>query len=811
MSDSRILIRSLAFLSLPLAIGLGILVLSNVTAPIPADQQAAVGRAVGQQTTSFFKVGDRVETFVQTSLYGNADAMAVKGAESAGVSGSIVDGPRSHNDDVRYDVRFDDGKEGWASLGTYAYPAPKDTTPPTLTMLSPQNGISVTNTVVVEVAASDNVGVAKVEFFLDGSATPFATVTKAPYRAYVNGLSAGPHTFGARATDTSGNVTNDPNQVTIASPHVVRQGTGVYIQFSFGVTAGHVYDIQKTTSLTDVNWVSQTTQTASSTGVMTYLAPTVGTMGFFRVIDTSDLVPLVSFIQSSYIGAIGNALIIDAQVTNNDFIATTTWDYGDGSPIETYNPPMGYFSRLHTYAALGTYTVRLTATDSNGLSMSTTTSVQVTNPATSVSYFNMYAFGQNDVEGSFANNSANPLPYSLDRATSTSGSYVSVGSGTVAPYTFTQTSDGSAQPTVSAGKTYYYRIKNTSTQAILASTTVTVPSAITKSPSTLHVVRSFPNEIDVAWTNPSQTAYVDSVHLSGNPGNTTKDWASSTAFYAFKNLNPSTSYTFNASYVNPISSSAQSSVSGTTASVSSMADATSTYLIVILNEGGSVALPSALVSTICDQTNPSSTAGAVYQWIKAEANKYSKPSPFMPISCAAQQVSLPSKLFPTSNGNNDSKIISYLETNSAVPAAVQNAVLSAKYVTLLVYVPSSGDLIQDESYSQKYNLVFLAPNGGSSPATATDFIPSLDQLNSSVAQLWAAGLGATVKADPYSGAVNGCAIDTSTGLPYPGQDVMCGWMAMPTAAAGNAGGGQMMLGLPDMIVASTTAHEIGWQ
>ncbi len=46
---------------------------------------------------------------------------------------------------------------------------PPDTTPPTVSITAPANGASVAGTTAVAAAASDNVGVAGVQFLLDGA------------------------------------------------------------------------------------------------------------------------------------------------------------------------------------------------------------------------------------------------------------------------------------------------------------------------------------------------------------------------------------------------------------------------------------------------------------------------------------------------------------------------------------------------------------------------------------------------------------------------------------------------------------------
>ena len=85
-------------------------------------------------------------------------------------------------------------------------PGSGDTTPPTASITSPSAGASVTGTVSVTASATDNVGVTKVEFYVNGALQ--ATDTAAPYLYSWNttGLAAGTYTLMAKAYDAANNV-----------------------------------------------------------------------------------------------------------------------------------------------------------------------------------------------------------------------------------------------------------------------------------------------------------------------------------------------------------------------------------------------------------------------------------------------------------------------------------------------------------------------------------------------------------------------------------------------------------------------------
>src|SRR6185295_851109 len=87
-------------------------------------------------------------------------------------------------------------------------PPPNDTTPPTVSLTGPSAGATVTGSVTVSASASDNVGVAGVQFKLDGANLGPEDAT-APYSVSWNTTTAtnGAHTLTAVARDAAGNTT----------------------------------------------------------------------------------------------------------------------------------------------------------------------------------------------------------------------------------------------------------------------------------------------------------------------------------------------------------------------------------------------------------------------------------------------------------------------------------------------------------------------------------------------------------------------------------------------------------------------------
>lgn len=108
-----------------------------------------------------------------------------------------------------------------------------DTTQPTVSIAAPSAGSTVTGTTTITASASDNVGVAGVQFKLDG--VDFGTEdTSAPYQVVWNTTTFvnGTHSLTAVARDGAGN-TRTANAVTVT---VTNAGSGVAGDFNGDLT-----------------------------------------------------------------------------------------------------------------------------------------------------------------------------------------------------------------------------------------------------------------------------------------------------------------------------------------------------------------------------------------------------------------------------------------------------------------------------------------------------------------------------------------------------------------------------------------------
>ena len=101
-----------------------------------------------------------------------------------------------------------------------------DVTAPTVALVAPANGATVSGTTEVTAVASDDVGVAKVEFYLNG--TPYRTIVGAPYSFAwdPSSLPRGSYTWSARAWDAAGN-SRSSAAATVTMPVYVTMDTAV--------------------------------------------------------------------------------------------------------------------------------------------------------------------------------------------------------------------------------------------------------------------------------------------------------------------------------------------------------------------------------------------------------------------------------------------------------------------------------------------------------------------------------------------------------------------------------------------------------
>jgi thermitase len=106
-----------------------------------------------------------------------------------------------------YDTGFGFGRVNAyaAVMAAASYTPPPDTTPPTASITAPGAGATVSGTAAIDVSATDNVGVVRVDLYVDGAL--FAADTASPFSFAWDTTTAsnGSHTLQATAADAAGN------------------------------------------------------------------------------------------------------------------------------------------------------------------------------------------------------------------------------------------------------------------------------------------------------------------------------------------------------------------------------------------------------------------------------------------------------------------------------------------------------------------------------------------------------------------------------------------------------------------------------
>ncbi len=116
--------------------------------------------------------------------------------------------------------------------------APADAVPPTVSLTAPAAGATVSGSVPISAIAGDNMGVAGVQFRVDGGPVG-AEVTRSPWTTSWStvGVAQGSHTLTATARDASGNTTTSaPISVQVSNPPPAISGVTVSWLGSTGAT-----------------------------------------------------------------------------------------------------------------------------------------------------------------------------------------------------------------------------------------------------------------------------------------------------------------------------------------------------------------------------------------------------------------------------------------------------------------------------------------------------------------------------------------------------------------------------------------------
>jgi hypothetical protein len=102
-----------------------------------------------------------------------------------------------------------------------------DTTPPTASITAPANNATVSNSVTITATASDNVGVVKMELYIDGTLTTSNTnATSLSFSWNTNPVSNGSHSLVVKAYDAANNIRTSPTVTVTVSNSAATQLLG---------------------------------------------------------------------------------------------------------------------------------------------------------------------------------------------------------------------------------------------------------------------------------------------------------------------------------------------------------------------------------------------------------------------------------------------------------------------------------------------------------------------------------------------------------------------------------------------------------
>ena len=192
----------------------------GITAP-------AAGATVSGNVTLSASAGDDVGV-TKVEFYVDGNLLATDTASPYSTTWSTASAANgSHTLSAKaYDARGNVGTS--AAVGVTVNNA-VDGQPPTTSITAPASGATVSGSVTFSASASDNVGVTKVEFYVDGNL--LATDTTSPYRTtWATASLSGSHTLTAKAYDAAGNVgTSAPVSVTVDNGTPLANGVAVTV------------------------------------------------------------------------------------------------------------------------------------------------------------------------------------------------------------------------------------------------------------------------------------------------------------------------------------------------------------------------------------------------------------------------------------------------------------------------------------------------------------------------------------------------------------------------------------------------------
>ena len=172
------------------------------------------------------------------------------------------------------------------AAGAYEY---VDTTPPSVTWVSPSNGTTVSSTITLTASSTDNVAVSSVTFYANGSVVGSSTIPSGTQYSISwdsTTVANGSTTLMALATDSSNNTSSVSVTVNVQNPAILRITTSTSLSF----TAAHGSTATSSQAITVKNaGASGSTLTWSATSTQPWLTFSPGSSSLASNATTSVL------------------------------------------------------------------------------------------------------------------------------------------------------------------------------------------------------------------------------------------------------------------------------------------------------------------------------------------------------------------------------------------------------------------------------------------------------------------------------------------------------------------------------------------
>ncbi|MFA6354404.1 MAG: PKD domain-containing protein [Candidatus Paceibacterota bacterium] len=370
-----------------------------------------VSNIVLNPTSSKFRIGDRVEVTADLRARSNPTMSgSIAGVQVAGSLGTVTGGSVWADNYFWWEINYDNGADGWSvedylKLATGVNP-PLDNIVPTVTILSPVSNSTVTGaSVSLSASASDNVGVAGVQFKLDDQNLGAEDVTS-PYSIAWNTAQTtnGSHILTAVARDAAGNLgTSQAISVVVSNtatnPVSSKFNIGDRVEVTTDLRArltpdltGNISGVQTVRSLGTITrgsvwadnyfwWEINYDNGADGWSVEDYLKLATGVNP--PPVNNPPTITADSFVSPTNV-TVGTNNWWRLQASDSDSPGPLGYSisWGDGG-TDNFSIGNGELKQaFHTYNIAGTYTVVFTATDSLGASKTKSLTVVVAGTGT---------------------------------------------------------------------------------------------------------------------------------------------------------------------------------------------------------------------------------------------------------------------------------------------------------------------------------------------------------------------------------------------------------------------------------------------